>query len=191
MKFISKILILEILGKTAISTIDLLDLMFSGAGRMSKNDFRELNKRMRDRHRDFDFEMIKLEEKQKFYNLLYKLQKDGLVKKEKNGLKKSIWTITKMGLKKLKLKKRFNLSTKYKIQASQSRKVIIFNISEKEKEKRNWLRSVLSNLEFTMLQKSVWIGNNELPIEFLENLKKLKLLSCVKVFSVMNDGNIE
>lgn len=194
MNLISKIKILEVLGKTAIGTVDLLDFIFSGAARMSKKDFRELNIRMRKRHESFDLEIIQLEEKQKFYNLLYKLQKENLVKKEKDRSNKSIWKITIKGLKKLKTRlenKKNNLPTKYKIKQSHFQKVVIFDVPEIDKEKRSWLRSVLNNLGFKMLQKSVWIGKSELPIEFLENLKKLKMLSCVKVFSIMNSGNID
>lgn len=194
MNLISKIKIIEILGKTAIGTVDLLDFIFSGAGRMSKNDFRELKQRINARHKDFDVGMVKFEEKQKFYNLLYKLQKEGLVKKKKSISQKSIWEITKKGLEKLKIKrekKKISLPIKYKIKVSQQRKVLIFDIPEKEKEKRNWLRSVLSNLNFVMLQKSVWVGKNELPAEFLKDLKELELLSYVKIFSVLNNGNID
>lgn len=141
-------------------------------------------------------------ERQKTYVLLHRLQESGLVTKQKiaaNG--KSKWFITEKGLTeknfatrlidKFVNKIKINVSTSYSdAKLSKQKIIIIFDIEEKERWKRSWIRAVLKNLNFEMLQKSVWLGKTILPKEFAEDLKKLNLLKAVKIFSVSNEGSI-
>ena len=60
--------------------------------------------------------------------------------------------------------------------------VIVFDIPEKHKHKRNWLRLELANLGFGLLQKSVWFGPAPLPKTFIRALDELKLLRHLKFF---------
>jgi len=46
-------------------------------------------------------------------------------------------------------------------------------------------------LEFKMLQKSVVIGNNLIPPDFIKDLQKINILNQVKIFSVVETGNIQ
>jgi len=132
------------------------------------------------------------QQKKKFYDLLYYLQKEGLVEKQnKEGL--LFWKITKKGAEKLKnIKKNLTLFKKreYKIKKNKYPIIIIFDIPEVEKRKRVWLRENLLALGFSMLQKSVWIGENKLPTEFIDDLKHLSLLPYIEIFSVMKMGTI-
>jgi|SRR3989338_3283622 len=59
--------------------------------------------------------------------------------------------------------------------------VIIFDIPEKQKLYREWLRSELVGLGFTMIQKSVWLGP-ALPKEFVEYLDEIGLLKHIRFF---------
>lgn len=129
--------------------------------------------------------------RQSFYSLLNHLKNQGLVKKETIGYRKSIWKITRKGLEKLKIIKRIEKPSKiYKSEAGNKFKVIIFDIPEKEKEKRVWVREILKILGFTMLQKSVWIGKNKIPARFLFELKNREMMDYVHVFEINQKGSI-
>jgi DNA-binding transcriptional regulator PaaX len=69
-------------------------------------------------------------------------------------------------------------------------KVIDFDIPELERRKRDWLRVSLMNLGFEMLQKSVWVGNTDLPEEFILSLNNLEILSHLHMFIVKEMGTI-
>ena len=132
-------------------------------------------------------------ERQRFADLLYRLRKDGLVEStKKNG--KNLFNLTQKGkeiLEKLRAKKDNALpDVKYKSQTDNVLKIVIFDIPESERRKRVWLCSALKNLEFTMLQKSVWIGKFKLPEEFMNNLKELGLLSYVEIFAISKTGSL-
>ena len=68
--------------------------------------------------------------------------------------------------------------------------IVSFDVPEKEKRKRGWLRSTLKNLGFRMLQKSVWIGKVKIPEAYLEDLKRLRLLSYIEIFAISKRGTI-
>ncbi len=123
---------------------------------------------------------------QNFYNIVYQLQRQGFIKKTKNRE----LLITILGRKKYKkilsrLPKRY-----HKPQADVSLKVVIFDIPEKEKYKRAWLRDQLKELGFTMLQRSVWIGRKKLPGGFMEDIRNLELLPYIEIFAITKTGSI-
>ncbi len=137
---------------------------------------------------------IKKEKKQNFYDLLYRLRKEGLVLERKKD-KDCFFRITAKGkeiLEGLRLKKVNALpTTSYKAENDNLLKIVIFDIPEDERRKRDWLREALKNLEFNMLQKSVWAGKIKLPQEFLADLNKLNLLPCVEIFAISRTGSLK
>ena len=64
--------------------------------------------------------------------------------------------------------------------------MVLFDIPEKKRKTRNWLRSQLKLWNFEMLQQSVWLGKGPLPKEFSARLKLLKISECVKILKVQN-----
>ena len=62
--------------------------------------------------------------------------------------------------------------------------IVAFDVPEKYRHKRNWLREELVCLGFTPIQKSVWFGPGSLAKEFIVQLNELNLLSYIKFFSV-------
>ncbi|MEI6580723.1 MAG: hypothetical protein WCO07_00955 [bacterium] len=62
--------------------------------------------------------------------------------------------------------------------------MIIFDIPEKKRKVRVWLRQQIKDWDFKMIQKSVWIGYGPLPEEFKERLKVLKVYDGVKVYNL-------
>ena len=120
-----------------------------------------------------------------FYSLLSHLKKDGLLE-SKNGK----WSITSPGKGKYKsILKRLPLA-QYKKEQDPNLKIVIFDIPEKERYKRDWLRGRLLGMNFKMLQKSVWAGKVKLPKEFIEDLRDLKLIRYVEIFAVTKSGSL-
>lgn len=131
-------------------------------------------------------------EQNNLYSLLSKLEKQGFIKKKQEE-NKNCWIITILGKQHFKkLKTRFHSSKKiYKKEKDKGWNLFIFDIPEKEKAKRNWLRGILINLGFVILQKSVWIGSNKLPKEFLKDLEELGIIKFVHVFRVSRSGTLD
>ena len=139
----------------------------------------------------FDYKKWKREEEKRFYALLAKLRKEGFVKKKKFNAE-ILWQLTAAGLEKLKvlnenmqdvLPKRQYLKKK-----SKDLIVVIFDIPEKLKYKRVWLRQQLKNLEFKLLQKSVWVGYWQIPEDFIHDLREIRILPCVHILKVYKTG---
>ncbi|MDO8516000.1 MAG: hypothetical protein Q7S28_01995 [bacterium] len=136
-------------------------------------------------------------ERHSFYTLLTHMQKTGLVQKESNrGI--SSWRITSKGREKKsaittskkKIKTPKIPSSEYPIQESDKLIIVIFDIPEKEKYKREWLRGSLIDMTLKLVQKSVWMGNVQLHPAFIADLKKYNLLRHVKIFSATELGNL-
>ena len=123
--------------------------------------------------------------RQNFYVLLSKLRREGLVQK-----KIGKWTITPAGRERLSKALNNIRRVKYKKEGDSSFKIVVFDVPEKDKKKREWLRRKLGELGFKMLQKSVWIGKVKLPEEFLEDLREYKILPYVDILAVTKSGSV-
>ena len=126
------------------------------------------------------------QKQQNFYSIIYQLQREGFIKKTKD--RRPIITV----LGREKYKKILNRLPKryHKPQPDAGLKVIIFDVPEKEKYKREWLRSQLQDMGFKMIQKSVWMGKKKFPEEFMEDIRDLRLLPYVEIFSIAKTGSI-
>ncbi len=115
---------------------------------------------------------------------LSRLKSRGLV-----GNDKTLWKITKKGVEYIKNnnKKPKHFTTK-NINAVKDL-IVVFDIPELHKKKRNYLRIELTALGFGMLQKSVWFGPSPLPEEFVKYLNELNLLQYMKFFKA-KEGDI-
>lgn len=137
----------------------------------------------------------KTEERHRFFSLISRLKKQGLVKQSRKAGKNK-WLLTSMGKTKFKqllirLKKALPPVSKYNPKKANEWKIIVFDIPEEEKRKRNWLRLVLKHLDFDKLQRSVWIGKAALPQTFLEDLQKLNMLDYVEILAITKSGSIK
>lgn len=109
---------------------------------------------------------------------LSRLKKRGFVENKNRA-----WRITKIG--RAYWEKISPLPRHSKVRSERSGPkniIIIFDIPEVVKKKRDWLRQELVCLGFVMLQKSVWFGPAPLPQEFIDSLKTLHLMPHVKFF---------
>ncbi len=120
-----------------------------------------------------------------FWKTLSRLEQRGLVENKGNQ-----WKITSLGLdylKKLQRKKKLPKHSAKSLSSKPKRMIIIFDIPEKFRRERAWLRFELTNLGFVMLQKSVWFGPAPLPKEFIKSLKELKILPYLKFFKATEE----
>lgn len=183
--------ILEAIGDLTVNTTDLLGaFLSSGYGASSGKLDYEISKRQSERAAANFQRRIK----QDYYSLIYRLKKDGLIKEEIKNNKK-FFGITRNGRKKLiwlkKRKKKELPKNAYCKEAGDKFIIVIFDIPEKEKRKREWLRAVLIRLELKMLQKSVWAGKIKLPKEFLDDLLKIKIIDYVEIFEISKTGSLK
>ena len=193
--------ILEFLSDTASALDEILYPFLEcryRRGGISKEELAIYFERRRAEEREIQRLDFVLKEKRRITALIQRLQKAGLVKNE-GGSKKALWAITQKGLDKIfRLKERILKSKNkpllpsktYFIKPSKQTIIVSFDIEELRKEKRAWLRDVLKNLDYKILQRSVWIGINQLPKKLIEDLKKLDILKNIKIFSVAEKGNI-
>jgi hypothetical protein len=187
--------ILEAVSDLAINTIDLFEVFLSVGYGASYGKFQyELSKKQRERDQKSIEREMKNKAKQNYYNLIYQLKRGGLIEeKEKNN--KKFFIITKKGKGKLSfLKKQHKESlpgVSYSSEENNKFIILIFDIPEKEKRKRDWLREVLKKLGLKMIQKSVWIGKTKIPKEFLDDLFKLKVIDYVEIFEITKAGSLK
>ncbi len=144
-----------------------------------KEPIREFFKRMNAR----------AEERLAFSQTLYHLKRDGLII-ERQGK----FTLTTRGLlkrKQLQLKQADALpEPRYTKEISTELKIVVFDIPEAVARQRTWLRSVLKNLGYRMLQKSVWVGKTKIPESLVRDLRRLKLFPYVEILAVTKQGSL-
>lgn len=106
---------------------------------------------------------------------LSRLGKQGLI--EKTG---QVWAITKKGKE---LFKRIARQKEYQELSVRTKNMIIsFDVPEKLRKKRAWLRGELKLLGFSPIHQSVWLGPAPLPERFIKDLNDVKLLVYLKFF---------
>ena len=122
-----------------------------------------------------------------FSTTLSRLQKDGLVERSGN-MRSALWRLTEAGERFIE-KDRIITSDRARKEDGIGR-LVIFDIPEQERRKRDTIRSELICADFKQLQKSVWIGYRPLPLAFLALLDDLRLKGKVHIFSIQNEGTI-
>lgn len=69
--------------------------------------------------------------------------------------------------------------------------IVMFDIPETKKAEREWLRWHLKKFNYSMIQKSVWVGPSPLPKEFLDYLEKIKIKDGFKTFKLAKGYNFK
>ena len=116
-----------------------------------------------------------------FRNTVNYLRRQGLVERKIRGRKKS-FSLTKKGYRKL-----IFLGRPYDIKKDGVRRLIIFDVPEVERKKRDWLREEVKKFGFKMVQKSVWLGESPLSEDFLEDLRYMGLLGYVNIYRLYGE----
>lgn len=176
--------ILSLLAETGRSTAEFLDIFLTDYA-TSYRMLRGLP--VRGKRSVVDPQEFVRAEKQRFYNLLSKLKREGLVRRTPSG----IWRLTHKGVKRNSIIAKQFPAHVYTAQPSRELVLVTFDIPERERRKRTWLRAVLKHLNFRMLQRSVWIGKVQLPAEFLHDLRTMRLLPYIEMLVITKTGSVE
>lgn len=187
--------ILETASEKILSAGDLITAILSaGYGASFSNIQYRVNRSQSKREGEQNHKREQARTKERYYKLIYNLKKDGLIK-ESDGKNKGILMITKKGMNKIlnlrDKKKRALPNAYYAKEASANLIIVIFDVPEKERRKRAWLRGVLRNLGLELIQKSVWIGKAKIPQQFLKDLANLKLINFVEIFEITKTGSLK
>jgi len=134
---------------------------------------------------------IDLKTKLAFWALLSKLKKEKLI----TSSKEKSWRVTKAGREYLKIKSPTPpWSHLYKNVPPTKEKdiqLVIFDIPENKRIKRDWLRFQLAGFNYRLIQKSAFIGLTPLPENFIDDLEKYDILPYVHIFSIKKKGTID
>jgi hypothetical protein len=132
-------------------------------------------------------------QKMRFYQLMYELRRDGLIE-ERNDGGDHLARITAKGLAWLKRKRERSLMSLpiYNTSGEKTDRVTIvsYDIPEKNKVLREWLRATLKNLGLRSMQRSVWIGRVKLPSDFLKDIVLFKIETRVEIFEISKAGTL-
>ena len=187
--------VLQSLREVASDNIDLFDVFLKaghGASYGKINDL--LIQKQKKKIHDLQLRESNARVRQRYMNLLSYLRRHQLIKEEmhKNG---KLVRITPTGLRKLSFLeerlKRALPNAIYRAQAGNKFVIVMFDIPEKEKWKREWLRKTLHAMGLKLIQKSVWIGKIQLPKEFLNDLRKYRLVEYIEIFEAMWSEHIK
>lgn len=120
-----------------------------------------------------------------FAAILSQLKTQGLVERvERHG--RWHWRVTSNGRSALRA------STASEPPRSDGRKrLVCFDIPERDRAKRRWLRRELIACGYEALQKSVWIGETPLPQDFIAGLDALGLRDHVHLLRVETVGTLK
>lgn len=155
-----------------------------------------LERRISMRHQESTRESaLSFQERRTFSSILSRLKKDGLIATTRQESTRYI-KITPRGVKKLghfAMKKYSDTPPRPIYPKEKGREVILimFDIPERQKHKRAWLRRTLEMLEFRILQKSVWIGTTKIPGLFLDDLKQYGILPYVEILAITKSGTLK
>lgn len=190
--FVEKIL--SVLQSGAEETVDLLGAMFTDL----PTSHRRLRRGAYTAYPPRSFKTNWAEayrKRQKFYTMLNYLKREGLVQKRKRKTA-TVWNITEDGknrLRALREKKDDTFTMRYthfaKVRGT-GFTIVVFDIPEQERRKRTWVRVSLREMNFSLLQKSVWFGKGSIDKDFIHALRERKLLDFVHIFSVNKRGTL-
>lgn len=131
---------------------------------------------------------------QRYSMMVRYLSKQGMLSKE--NLRGEIrLRLTKQGrekLKKIKYERKHNLPG-FGYEKSPGTKVVIvvYDIPEKRRKERDWLREILKRIGLEQLQQSVWVGKIIIPRRLIEDLALRNLADFVEIVEVGGKGTLE
>ena len=123
-----------------------------------------------------------------FRNYIASLRRQGLVVRGESGYVR----LTVMGHKLAVSDRPFSFLKRYSINIDSPKVLVmvIFDIPEKHRRRRDWLRFHLKNLGFRLIQASVWLGPTALPEAFVKDIKMYGMDQWVHIFPLDRTGTI-
>lgn len=110
---------------------------------------------------------------------LSRLSKKGYIGNSESG-----WSITEKGKKYIKNTRLLSYIASPFGENSLDDTIIAFDIPEKNRMVRNWLRNQIKIFGYKMLQQSLWLGPGPLPPLFMKRLEDLKIRKNIKTFKL-------
>src|SRR3989344_5494134 len=114
---------------------------------------------------------------------LSRLRREGLVRRV-GSPRYARWHLTPLGKDYLAKRPPPTQVQRPRQESKQPLRLVIFDIPEQQRRKRNLVRHVLTVAGYRQLQKSVWMAREPLPADFIEMIDRLGLSECVPIFSV-------
>ena len=186
--------ILRAVREMSIEGIELCEAIIIAGYGASDFRIRRIQEEMRD-ERLRNTEKVRREKQylRNYQKLVSKLKTQGLLKVEdREG--RGFFSITAKGSSKLAgLESLCNTrlpGASYNLSPSERSVIVSFDIPEKQKSSRDWIREVLKRLGLKMVHKSVWIGKVKIPKQFLDDLAKRSLLRHIEIFAVEKAGTL-
>lgn len=161
-------------------------VLTAGYGASSGKVGHEYEKRQRTREfRKAGEENLRIKKK-RLTAFISKMKHSGLVQETQNNK----FSITNKGKKKLDQLKNALPARHYQIVDQDNPIIVSFDIPERLRRKRNWLREVLRNLGFEMIHQSVWVGKVKIPKSLITDLDNLNILEHVEIFKISKTGTL-
>lgn len=114
--------------------------------------------------------------KKQIYESVRRIKKQGWLEQKKIN-DQIFYRLSKEG----RIKKLLTMINHRPFKKAKMSTIVIFDIPEEKRTFRNFLRRLLIQMEFTMVQKSVFIAVYVLPKEFYDLLNEMKLLPYVRI----------
>jgi len=182
--------VLEIIKDRAIDQMDFFNaILASGYGTgMGKIEYEYQKRRQVSHSKKFQADNLK-DRKKRLRIFISKMKHDGLI--NETGMDNIKLIISNKGKKKLMQLKNKLPGRQYKAENQNNPVIISFDIPERLRRKRNWLREVIKNLGFKMVHQSVWMGKIKIPKALILDLEHLRILEFIEIFKVSKTGTLK
>ncbi|MDO8469526.1 MAG: hypothetical protein Q7S84_00715 [bacterium] len=136
----------------------------------------------------------RLRSRLRYYRTITDLVHDGIVERHGRGGAATV-RLTERGLRERQLRaKRPHVPDPGSYPPGPDRTaitIVSYDIPERERWKRDWVRAVLVRNEYRKLHQSVWLGTRSLPERFLKDARTLRILHHLEIFEVGREGTLK
>lgn len=124
-------------------------------------------------------------------SMLYHLKKDGLVVM-RGPNKKAVWSITKKGRHILKESQPSRPKATFDELPPEDgiARLVAFDVPEKQREKRQWLRATLIACGFESIQRSVFLGWRALPEDAIKEIGDMDMDDYIHIVVIQKPGTL-
>jgi len=132
--------------------------------------------------------------KKRIQRIVESLRADGLIESERRG-RSATYNLTRNGADWLDEKCQKGVPgelqrREFKSEPAEVITIIAYDIPNKQRQYRDWLRGQLIELGFNMLQRSVFVGKVKIPEELIQDLEKHHILDFVEIFEITKKGTL-
>ncbi len=168
----------------------LVGFLKAGYGASVRGIEYETGKHRRYRERDILEKQLERRLKQRYFVMRRTLEQQGVI-----GSSNGKMIITQKGIFKMRRLRGYAAERlripAYKLGDGSRATMIIFDIPEKDRRKREWLREVLRGMGCRRIQQSVWLAVGVLPKDFLVDLDRMRLSEFVEICEITKTGTLD